>query len=80
MTSLSDLRLRGQRSKKVKFQIRNQYKDVYQCLLADTSLVSYTSVANGCVLFLLRSSFFLSSSSSSSFCQQSISHEPLNRF
>ena len=38
VTSLSDLRLRGQRSKKVKFQIKNQYKDVYQCLLADTDL------------------------------------------
>ena len=38
VTSLSDLRLRGQRSKKVTFQIRNQYKDVYQCLLADTDL------------------------------------------
>ena len=32
---------------------------VYQCLLADTNVSSYTSVANGCVLFLFRSSFFL---------------------
>ena len=38
VTSLCDLRLRDQRSKKAKFQIRNKYKDVYQCLLADTGL------------------------------------------
>ena len=38
VTSLSGLRLRDQRSKKVKFQIRNQYKDVYQRPLADTDL------------------------------------------
>ena len=38
VNSLSDLQLGGQRSKKVKFQIRNQYKDVHQCLVADTDL------------------------------------------
>ena len=36
VTSLSYLRFRGQRSKKETFIIRNQYKDVYKCLLTNT--------------------------------------------
>ena len=62
VTSLCDLWLRDQSSKKVKFQIGNQYKDVYQCLLADTDLLlhirSKTNVyCFSCILLLLLSTF-----------------------
>ena len=40
VTSLSDLRLRDQRSKKGKISYQKPKKDVYQCLLADTDLYS----------------------------------------